>query len=50
VWSMADSPALRATLEAHLDDVEADRVPVRLQGRDEAYWVISGRLSRSTGP
>ena len=41
IWSMADSPTLRATLGAHLDDVDAERVPVRLQGRDEAYWIIS---------
>ncbi len=44
VWSMADSPTLRATLGAHLDDVEAERLPVRLQGRDEAYWIISALL------
>jgi spermidine synthase len=43
VWSMADSPALRATLATHLDDVEAERVPVLLQGRDESYWIISAR-------
>jgi spermidine synthase len=43
VWSMADSPALRATLETHLHDVKAERVPVHLQGRDEAYWILSGR-------
>ena len=43
VWSMADSPALRATLGKHLDDVTAERVPVRLQGRDEAYWILSAR-------
>jgi len=43
VWSMADSPALRATLGAHLVEVEAERVPVRLQGRDEAYWILTAR-------
>ena len=43
VWSMADSPALRATLGDHLADVDAERVPVRLQGRDEAYWIITAR-------
>ena len=50
VWSMADSPELRATLGAHLDDVQAERVPVRLQDREEAYWVMSGRVTRSTVP
>jgi spermidine synthase len=43
VWSMADSPALRSTLAAHLVDVGAERVPVHLQGRDEAYWIITAR-------
>ena len=43
VWSMADSPSLRATLAAHLVDVQAERVPVSLQGRDEAYWILTGR-------
>lgn len=42
VWSMADSPALRAVLAEHLQDVAAEAVPVRLQGRDEHYWVITG--------
>ena len=43
VWSMADSPALRTTLATHFVDVEAERVPVRLQGRDEAYWILTAR-------
>jgi spermidine synthase len=43
VWSMADSSALRATLATHLHHVETERVPVHLQGRDEAYWILSGR-------
>lgn len=43
VWSMADSATLRATLGAHLVDGEAERVPVRLQGRDEAYWILTAR-------
>ena len=43
VWSMADSPSLRATLGAHLVGVEAERVPVRLQGRDEGYWILTAR-------
>lgn len=44
VWSMADSPALRTTLGRHLDDVDAERVPVRLQRRDESYWILSGTV------
>lgn len=43
VWSMADSAPLRTALAAALDDVEAVPVPVRLQGRDEHYWVLAGR-------
>ena len=43
VWSMADSPALRSTLNRHLHDVATERVPVRLQGRDEDYWILSAR-------
>ena len=46
VWSMADSPALRTTLAAHFEDVSAERVPVRLQDRDENYWIISAARSR----
>lgn len=42
VWSMADSPALRARMAAVLADVGATRVPVDLQGRDEAYWLLTG--------
>ncbi|WP_230973447.1 methyltransferase domain-containing protein [Aeromicrobium terrae] len=45
VWSMADSPALRDALAEHLEDVQAEAVPVRLQRRDEAYWVLTGRRS-----
>jgi spermidine synthase len=43
VWSMADSLALRDALAEHLEDVQAEAVPVRLQGREEAYWVLTGR-------
>ena len=50
VWSMADSGPLRATLGRHLHAVGAERVPVRLQGRDEAYWIISGQVTGSTAP
>ena len=51
VWSMADSPGLRATLDAHLVDVAAESVPVRLQGRAEEYWILSGRTAaRTTAP
>ncbi len=44
IWSMADSPELRVRLSA-LGAVEALRVPVSLQGREEAYWVLTARLT-----
>lgn len=40
VWSQEDSAALRSTLAEHFTDVSVERVPVRLQDRDEAYWLI----------
>ncbi|MDO9380574.1 MAG: hypothetical protein Q7T56_17150 [Nocardioidaceae bacterium] len=43
VWSMADSPAVRDALAEFCDDVAAERVPVRLQGREESYWLLRGR-------
>ena len=48
VWSMADSPDLRAILQDHLVDVAAEAVPVRLQGRAEEYWILSGRTAGGT--
>jgi spermidine synthase len=50
VWSMADSPTLQATLGAHLVGVESERIPVRLQGRDEAYWILSARRRGVSSP
>lgn len=44
VWSMADSRTLRGTFAEHLHDVTGTAVPVTLQGRDETYWILSGRL------
>ncbi len=46
VWSMADSPTLRARLAEHFEHVEARDVPVRLQGRRESYWVLRGSRPR----
>ncbi len=47
IWSMADSEALRRILAAHLTDVLAESVPVTLQGRAEAYWILRGRAGLS---
>src|SRR5665811_651263 len=43
IWSQADSPALRMALAQHFDRVEAEAIPVRLQDRNEAYWILRGR-------
>ncbi|MGJ9413012.1 hypothetical protein ACHAAC_09920 [Aeromicrobium sp. CF4.19] len=42
IWSMADSPALREQLETVVGEVTTERVPVRLQGREESYWILAG--------
>jgi spermidine synthase len=46
VWSMADSDDLRQRLGEHFEDVRAEPVDVRLQGRDERYWILAGRRPR----
>lgn len=48
VWSMDDSAPLRARLAEHFADVTASPVDVRLQERDERYWILTGhRPNRS---
>ncbi|MDN5853207.1 MAG: hypothetical protein L0K86_10245, partial [Actinomycetia bacterium] len=47
VWSMADAPALESAMRELFVRVEAEPVPVRLQGRDESYWLVRGRGPRS---
>lgn len=47
VWSMADSPAVRASLARHFADVQVEAVPVDLQGRAEHYWVLTGVRPRT---
>jgi spermidine synthase len=42
VWSMNDSAQLRQALGDLLTDVRAEAVPVKLQDRDEHYWIVSG--------
>ena len=48
VWSMADSDDLRAVLGAHFADVTTEPVDVRLQGRDERYWILAGRRPKGS--
>lgn len=44
VWSMADAPALGDAMREVFARVVVDAVPVRLQGRDESYWLLCGHL------
>lgn len=46
IWSMADSPSVRQHLGAAFEQTSATEHPVRLQGRDESYWVLVGRAPR----
>ena len=42
VWSMAPSKSLNASLGTALTDVREQAVDVKLQDRDERYWIVSG--------
>ncbi|MGH3360152.1 MAG: spermidine synthase [Nocardioidaceae bacterium] len=44
VWSMSEAPALTEAMRPVFARVEAESVPVRLQGRDESYWLLRGHL------
>lgn len=46
IWSMADSAALRAVLADRFEEVTATPVDVRLQERDEQYWILTGSRPR----
>ena len=41
---MDDAPALQESMAGVFDDVAAHRQPVRLQDRDEEYWLLVGRV------
>ena len=43
IWSAAESPELEDALRAVFDDVEAQPHEVRLQDRDELYWLYVAR-------
>ncbi len=43
VWSAARSPELADTLRGAFDPVEEHEHAVRLQGRDDTYWLYVGR-------
>ena len=40
VWSMDEAPALQARLRQTFGSVEKFTLPVRLQGRQEHYWLL----------
>jgi spermidine synthase len=42
VWSMNDAEDLRRAMGDHLADVRSEAIAVRLQDRDEHYWIVSG--------
>ena len=44
VWSAAEAPDLRATLAEVFCDAEARPLEVRLQDRDEHYWLYVARV------
>lgn len=45
VWSMDLATDLQRVMEKVFDDVEVERHPVRLQDRDEAYWLVAGSVA-----
>ncbi len=49
VWSSSPSPRLEVELAAVLDEVEALPVPVRLQSREETYWLYLARRAAAAG-
>ena len=46
IWSAAETPALAAALRGVFDEVRISCEPVRLQGRDEHYWLYLGGTNR----
>jgi spermidine synthase len=47
VWSAAEAPALQATMASVFGNCEAIPHPVRLQTRDESYWLYLARKAAS---
>jgi spermidine synthase len=46
VWSMDEASSLQAAMTGIFDDVTALPQPVRLQDRDEEYWLVAGRVAQ----
>lgn len=48
IWSMDEAHGLQQTMAAVFDDVSAHPQSVRLQDRDEQYWLVVGRVGQET--
>lgn len=46
IWSMRESAQLAANLRSTFAEVAEQAIPVRLQGRDERYWIFTASTSR----
>jgi spermidine synthase len=46
VWSMDVAPDLQSVLASVFDETDAQSQPVRLQDRDEEYWLLIGRVDQ----
>ncbi len=46
IWSMDEAPELQQRLAAVFDEAAALPQPVRLQDRDEHYWLLVGRVAQ----
>jgi spermidine synthase len=46
IWSMDAALELRAAMAAIFDETDAQAQPVRLQDRDEEYWLLIGRVDQ----
>lgn len=49
IWSAARAPELAEAMAQVFAEVSESALPVRLQGRDEHYWLYGGRVSGSRG-
>ncbi len=48
IWSMDAAAGLQHSLASLFDEVAAQPQPVRLQDRDEEYWLVIGRVAPAT--
>ena len=46
IWSMDEASALQSAMADTFDATEARPQPVRLQDRDEEYWLLIGRVGQ----